>query len=142
MIVRGGENLSPGEIEDVLLTHPVVAEAVVLGLPDEEWGEVVAAVVVLHPGAAATPGELSDWVVARLRVVTPARRRRGAGRAAVQRHRQGPAPGRPGRAARPGPGDLTRPRRLVGDLASRQSEAGSFLVSLRTSRSSPSDRRV
>jgi acyl-CoA synthetase (AMP-forming)/AMP-acid ligase II len=67
VIVRGGENLSPGEIEDVLLTHAAVAEAVVVGLPDDEWGEVVAAVVVLHPGAAATPGELSDWVVAKLR---------------------------------------------------------------------------
>jgi acyl-CoA synthetase (AMP-forming)/AMP-acid ligase II len=67
VIVRGGENLSPGEIEDVLLTHPAVAEAVVLGLPDEEWGEVVAAAVVLHPRAAASSGELSDWVVAGLR---------------------------------------------------------------------------
>jgi acyl-CoA synthetase (AMP-forming)/AMP-acid ligase II len=67
VIVRGGENLSPGEIEDVLLTHPVVSEAVVLGVPDEEWGEAVAAVVVLHPGAAATEDELRDWVVARLR---------------------------------------------------------------------------
>ncbi|HKH03766.1 MAG TPA: class I adenylate-forming enzyme family protein [Acidimicrobiales bacterium] len=67
VIVRGGENLSPGEIEDALLTHPAVAEAVVVGLPDDEWGEVVAAAVVLHPGAAATAGELSDWVVAGLR---------------------------------------------------------------------------
>ena len=43
MIVRGGENLSPGEIEDVLLTHPAVADAAVVGVPDEQWGEAVAA---------------------------------------------------------------------------------------------------
>jgi acyl-CoA synthetase (AMP-forming)/AMP-acid ligase II len=67
VIVRGGENISPGEIEDVLLAHPAVSEAVVLGLPDDEWGEVVAAVVVLQPGSSAAPGELSDWVVAELR---------------------------------------------------------------------------
>ncbi len=67
MIVRGGENLSPGEIEDVLLTHPAVAEAGVVGLPDDEWGETVAAAVVLGPGAEATVEELQDWVRARLR---------------------------------------------------------------------------
>jgi fatty-acyl-CoA synthase len=67
VIVRGGENLSPGEIEDVLLAHDAVSEAVVVGVPDDEWGEAVAAVVVLHPGASATPDELSDWVVAHLR---------------------------------------------------------------------------
>jgi len=67
VIVRGGENLSPGEIEDVLLAHGAVSEAVVVGVPDEEWGEAVAAVVVLHVGASATPDELSEWVVAHLR---------------------------------------------------------------------------
>lgn len=67
VIVRGGENLSPGEIEDVLLAHGAVSEAVVVGVPDEEWGEAVAAVVVLQPGASATPDELSDFVVAHLR---------------------------------------------------------------------------
>src|SRR5262249_36211884 len=39
VIVRGGENISPGEIEDVLLTHPAVADAAVVAMPDEEWGE-------------------------------------------------------------------------------------------------------
>ena len=67
VIVRGAENLSPGEIEDTLLTHPSVAEAGVVGLPDEEWGETVAAAVVLRPGAQVTAGELQDWVRARLR---------------------------------------------------------------------------
>ena len=51
VIVRGGENLSPGEIEDVLLEHPAVAEAAVVGVPDTEWGEKVVAAVVLHDGA-------------------------------------------------------------------------------------------
>jgi len=46
VIVHGGENLSPGEIEDALLRHPDVAEAAVVGVPDDEWGEVVAAMVV------------------------------------------------------------------------------------------------
>jgi acyl-CoA synthetase (AMP-forming)/AMP-acid ligase II len=67
VIVRGGENLSPGEIEDVLVQHPAVAEAAVTGVPDDEWGEVVAAAVVLEPGAAATADELRDWVRQRLR---------------------------------------------------------------------------
>ena len=67
VIVRGGENISPGEVEDVLLAHPAVAEVGVVGVPDHEWGETVAAAVVLHGGADATAGELADWVRSRLR---------------------------------------------------------------------------
>ena len=67
VIVRGGENLSPGEIEDALLAHPAVADAGVTGVPDTEWGETVVAVVVLHVGAAATEDELQAWVRERLR---------------------------------------------------------------------------
>jgi fatty-acyl-CoA synthase len=67
VIVRGAENLSPGEIEDVLVTHPAVAEAGVVGIPDDEWGETVAAFVVLEPGREASVGELQAWVRARLR---------------------------------------------------------------------------
>ena len=67
VIVRGGENLSPGEIEDVLLEHPAVREAAVVGIPDDEWGEAVAAVVVRHDGAVASESALCDHVVARLR---------------------------------------------------------------------------
>jgi acyl-CoA synthetase (AMP-forming)/AMP-acid ligase II len=67
VIVRGAENLSPGEIEDTLLTHPAVADAGVVGIPDDEWGETVAAAVVLHPGAEATVEELQGWVRGRLR---------------------------------------------------------------------------
>ena len=50
VIVRGGENLSPGEIEDVLLEHPAVADGAVVGVPDEQWGEAVAAAIVLEGG--------------------------------------------------------------------------------------------
>ncbi len=67
VIVRGAENISPGEIEDVLMTHPAVVEAAVIGIPDTEWGEAVAAVVVLRPETAADEGELQDWVRGRLR---------------------------------------------------------------------------
>lgn len=66
VIVRGGENISPGEIEDVLREHPDVADVAVLGLADDEWGERVAAAVVLK-GAATAPAALADWVRARLR---------------------------------------------------------------------------
>lgn len=67
VIVRGGENISPGEVEDVLLAHPAVADAAVVAAPDEQWGEAVAAAVVLRSGAAADAAELQDWVRQRLR---------------------------------------------------------------------------
>ena len=54
VIVRGGENLSPGEIEAALLEHPAVAEAAVVGVPDTEWGEKVVAAVVLRGRARAS----------------------------------------------------------------------------------------
>jgi len=67
VIVRGAENISPGEIEEVLMAHSAVAEAAVIGIPDAEWGEAVAAVVVLHPGASVTEADLQAWVRERLR---------------------------------------------------------------------------
>jgi len=67
VIVRGGENLSPGEIEEVLLVHPAVADCGVVGVADEQWGEAVAAVIVLHEGRSATADELRDFVKGRLR---------------------------------------------------------------------------
>ncbi len=66
VIVRGGENISPGEIEDVLRAHPQVADVAVVGAPDDQWGERVAAFVVTR-GEAPTADELSAWVKARLR---------------------------------------------------------------------------
>jgi acyl-CoA synthetase (AMP-forming)/AMP-acid ligase II len=68
VIVRGGENISPGEIEDVLRSHPGVADVAVLGLPDEEWGEQVVAIVVPR-GPQPTETDLAAWVQARLRSV-------------------------------------------------------------------------
>ena len=74
VIVRGAENLSPGEIEDVLLEHPAVAEAAVVGVPDEAWGEQVVAAVVLSRDCTADEQELQSWVRDRLRSArTPAR---------------------------------------------------------------------
>jgi acyl-CoA synthetase (AMP-forming)/AMP-acid ligase II len=67
IIVRGGENMSPGEIEDVLLEHAAVADVAVVGIPDEQWGEAVAAAVVLHEGHSASEADLQDWVKSRLR---------------------------------------------------------------------------
>jgi long-chain acyl-CoA synthetase len=67
VIVRGGENLSPGEIEDVLLEHPAVRDVAVVGVPDEQWGEAVAAAVVANPAVPVAEAELQGWVKARMR---------------------------------------------------------------------------
>jgi acyl-coenzyme A synthetase/AMP-(fatty) acid ligase len=67
VIVRGGENMSPGEIEDALVAHPAVADAAVVGIPDVEWGEKVVAAVILAEGSSATERELQEWVRNRLR---------------------------------------------------------------------------
>jgi acyl-CoA synthetase (AMP-forming)/AMP-acid ligase II len=66
MIIRGGENIAPAEVESVLQTHPAVEEAVVIGLPDVEWGQRVAAVVVRRPGVALDAAELMDFCRQRL----------------------------------------------------------------------------
>jgi acyl-CoA synthetase (AMP-forming)/AMP-acid ligase II len=65
VINTGGEKVYPGEVEDVLLAHGDVADCAVVGVPDERWGETVAAVVALRSGAA-TPEELIEHVGARL----------------------------------------------------------------------------
>lgn len=67
VIVRGGENISPGEIEEVLLDHPAVAECAVVAMPDAQWGEAVAAAIVLTAGAQAGADELQALVRGRLR---------------------------------------------------------------------------
>jgi acyl-CoA synthetase (AMP-forming)/AMP-acid ligase II len=60
MIIRGGENIYPKGIEDVLVGDPSVLEAAVIGVPDEKWGEVVVAYVQPRPGSAVDPSALQS----------------------------------------------------------------------------------
>jgi o-succinylbenzoate---CoA ligase len=66
LIVSGGENVYPAEVEAVLKTHPAVANACVVGVPHPEWGQQVAAAVVLRPGTKLTESALSDYCRGRL----------------------------------------------------------------------------
>ena len=61
MIIAGGYNIYPNEVEEVLYQHPSIMEAAVIGVPDERRGEVVKAFVVLRPGQSATVEELREW---------------------------------------------------------------------------------
>src|SRR5690606_32737980 len=58
MIISGGLNVYPAEVEQVIWSHPAVQECAVIGVPDEKWGEAVKAVVELKPGMAASEDEL------------------------------------------------------------------------------------
>ncbi|MFC5209119.1 class I adenylate-forming enzyme family protein [Pseudonocardia sulfidoxydans] len=58
MIITGGENVSSIEVEDVVFSHPAVAEVAVIGVPDDRWGEMVIALVVLVEGQAVSEAEL------------------------------------------------------------------------------------
>ncbi len=66
MIIRGGYNVYPREVEEVLYEHPDIREAAVVGVPHPEWGEEVGAAVVLQPGAELAPEEISAWVRERI----------------------------------------------------------------------------
>ncbi|SKA15181.1 fatty-acyl-CoA synthase [Enhydrobacter aerosaccus] len=66
MIVSGGENIYPAEVESALFGHPAVADVAVIGVPDERWGEAVKAVVVTKPGSVVTAAELIDWARSRI----------------------------------------------------------------------------
>ena len=66
MIIRGGENIAPEEVEGVLNAHPAVDESAVFGISDSTWGEAVAAAVVLKPGAQTPEAELVEWCRQRL----------------------------------------------------------------------------
>jgi acyl-CoA synthetase (AMP-forming)/AMP-acid ligase II len=61
-IIRGGENIAPGEVEDALIRHPDVTAACVVGLPDTEWGERIEAAVVARQGSSPDPAELAAWL--------------------------------------------------------------------------------
>lgn len=67
IIVRGGENISPGEVEDVLVAHPAIAEAAVIGVPDDEWGESLVAIVVAQGEPEVDDVALQGWVRGHLR---------------------------------------------------------------------------
>jgi long-chain acyl-CoA synthetase len=66
LIIRGGYNVYPREVEEVLYEHPMVREAAVLGVPHDEWGEEVGAAIVLHDGEELAPEELSAYVRERI----------------------------------------------------------------------------
>ena len=66
MILSGGENIYPAEIENVLMKHPSVADGAVFGVPDEKWGEAVKACVVLKQGAQESAESIIDWMRERI----------------------------------------------------------------------------
>ena len=66
MIISGGENIYPAEVESAICDHPDVAEAAVIGIPDDKWGEAVKAVVVMKPGKQATATDIINFTRERI----------------------------------------------------------------------------
>jgi long-chain acyl-CoA synthetase len=66
MIITGGENVFPSQVENVLASHPAVAAVAVIGLPDDKWGEIVKAIIVLQPGRTATAEDIVDFCRGRM----------------------------------------------------------------------------
>ena len=97
MVIRGGENVYPREIEEFLYTHPDVADVQVIGVPDPRYGEEVMAWVVLREGAQVSPGQHPRLLQGPHRPLQGAALREGRGRVPDDRHRQGPQ-GRDARA--------------------------------------------
>jgi fatty-acyl-CoA synthase len=66
LIISGGENIYPSEVENVIAAHPQVAEVAVIGVPDAKWGEVPRALIVSRPGADLTEAGVLDFCQGRL----------------------------------------------------------------------------
>jgi fatty-acyl-CoA synthase len=66
MIISGGENIYPSEIESILGAHPKIKDVAAIGVPHDKWGEAVQAVIVLHAGQQATTAEMLDWCRSRM----------------------------------------------------------------------------
>ena len=66
MIIRGGENIYPKEIEDFIYTHPKVSDVQVIGVPDKQYGEEIMACVILKPGESMTEEELKEYVMSHM----------------------------------------------------------------------------
>ena len=64
MIIRGGENIYPKEIEEFILTHPKVQDVQVIGVPDERYGEEAMACIILNPGETISEEEMRKYIVA------------------------------------------------------------------------------
>ena len=103
LIIRGGYNVYPREIEEVLYEHPAVREAAVVGVPHAELGEEVGAAVALKAGADATPDELRAFVKEQVAAYKYPRQRLDRRRAAQGPDRQDPQAR--DRAPRPAPSD-------------------------------------
>jgi acyl-CoA synthetase (AMP-forming)/AMP-acid ligase II len=73
MIIRGGENIYPAELENVIFEHPAVAEVAVIGVPDKLLGEAIVAFVKLHDDAQATPQELASFCTGKIALFKQAR---------------------------------------------------------------------
>ena len=95
MIVSGGENVYPAEVENAVMGCPGVADVAVIGVPDEKWGEAVKAIVVKQADADVTPEQVIAWTTRAHRRVQGAQERRLRGRAPPQPVRQDPEEGPP-----------------------------------------------
>ena len=119
MIISGGENIYPSEVEAVLGACPKVKDVAVIGVPDPKWGERVHGVVVLRDGVEATEAELIDWCRDRIAAFKRPRSISFLARGGDAAHRdgQGPAPGAEDASSTPRP---TIPARRM----SAEAEAG------------------
>ena len=66
MVISGGENIYPSEVEDVLQQHPAISDVAVIGIPDPKWGETLKAIICLRPGQTLTEAELRDYCAANM----------------------------------------------------------------------------